>query len=85
VYKFSKVLYGLKQTLRAWYARLDLKTTGTFFSGLVSKSVATVFSSLTSKSVVTIFHWWRISWLGLKTKVVEGFPVWASKTAVTVW
>jgi hypothetical protein len=27
----------------------------------------------------------RVSWLSLKTKVVEGFPVWASKLAALVW
>jgi hypothetical protein len=27
----------------------------------------------------------RISWLSLKTKVVEGFPVLASKPAALVW
>jgi hypothetical protein len=27
----------------------------------------------------------RVSWLSLKTKVVEGFPVWASKPAAPVW
>jgi hypothetical protein len=27
----------------------------------------------------------RVSWLSLKTKVVEGFPVWASKPAAMVW
>jgi hypothetical protein len=42
-------------------------------------------------------NWWRrflsvwpqnrlwISWLSLKTKVVEGFPIWASKPAALVW
>jgi hypothetical protein len=28
-------------------------------------------------------NWRSISWLSLKTKVVEGFPVWASKPTVT--
>jgi hypothetical protein len=32
---------------------------------------------------------WRLeardSWLSLKTKVVESFPVWASKPAALVW
>jgi hypothetical protein len=37
------------------------------------------FSDLASKLVVTV------SWLSLKTKVVEGFLVWASKPAATVW
>jgi hypothetical protein len=27
----------------------------------------------------------RVSWLSLKTKVVEGFPVWALKPATLVW
>jgi hypothetical protein len=27
----------------------------------------------------------RVSWLSLKTKVVEGFLVWASKPAALVW
>jgi hypothetical protein len=36
------------------------------------------FSGLTLKLVVTV------SWLSLKTKVVEGFSVWASKPATTV-
>jgi hypothetical protein len=27
----------------------------------------------------------RVSWLSLKTKVVDGFPVWASKPAALVW
>jgi hypothetical protein len=27
----------------------------------------------------------RVSWLSLKTKVVEDFPVWASKSAALVW
>jgi hypothetical protein len=37
------------------------------------------FSGLASKLVV------MVSWLSLKTKVVEGFPVWASKPAATIW
>ena len=37
------------------------------------------FSGLASKSVAAV------SWLSLKTKVVEGFPVWATKSAATVW
>jgi hypothetical protein len=35
-----------------------------------------VFSDLISKSVVTVF------WLSLKTKVMEGLPVWASKLSM---
>jgi hypothetical protein len=37
------------------------------------------FSGLASKLVATV------SWLSLKTKVVQGFPVWASKPVATVW
>jgi hypothetical protein len=69
---------------------VGLKTTGMVFSGLDSKPVMTVslvglktggdsFSSLASKPVATV------SWLSLKTKVVDGFPIWASKPAGTVW
>jgi hypothetical protein len=29
-------------------------------------------------------NWWSVSWLSLKTKVAEGFPVWASKPAALV-
>jgi hypothetical protein len=60
------------------------------FSGLASKPVTTVLSSLASKLVVTVSpgfpqNLWTVSWLSLKTKVVEGFPVWASKPAASVW
>jgi hypothetical protein len=27
----------------------------------------------------------RVSWVSLKTKVVEGFPIWPSKPAALVW
>jgi hypothetical protein len=27
----------------------------------------------------------RVSWLSLKTKVMEGLPIWASKPAALVW
>jgi hypothetical protein len=30
-------------------------------------------------------NWRSVSWLSLKTKVVEGFPVWTSKLAALVW
>jgi hypothetical protein len=43
------------------------------------KITKTVFSGLASKPVVTV------SWLSLKTKVVEGFSVWVSKPVATVW
>jgi hypothetical protein len=51
----------------------------TVFSGLDSKPVVTVFFGLASKLVA------MVSWLSLKTTVVEGFPVWASKPAATFW
>jgi hypothetical protein len=38
-----------------------------------------VFFVFASKLVV------MVSWLSIKTKVVEGFPVWASKPAAMVW
>jgi hypothetical protein len=37
------------------------------------------FSGLTSKPVA------MVSWLSLKTKMVEGFPIWAAKPVATVW
>jgi hypothetical protein len=43
------------------------------------KTTVAVFSGLTSKQVATV------SWLSLKTKVVEGFSIWASKPVATVW
>jgi hypothetical protein len=30
-------------------------------------------------------NWRSVSWLSLKTKVVDGFPVWASKLTTLVW
>jgi hypothetical protein len=61
-----------------------------FVSSLASKSLGcflrfghktggNVFSSLASKSVATV------SYLSLKIKVVEGFPVWVSKSAAIIW
>jgi hypothetical protein len=38
----------------------------------------TIFSDLTSKPVA------MVSWLSLKTKVVEGFLIWVSKSVDTV-
>jgi hypothetical protein len=55
------------------FSNLVLKSVVTVFSGLASKSVAMVSPGLTLKLVV-----W-VSWLSHKTKVVEGFLVWASK------
>jgi hypothetical protein len=37
------------------------------------------FSGLTSKPVATV------SWLIIKTKMVEDFPVWTSKPTAMVW
>jgi hypothetical protein len=81
--------FGLKTT-RTVFAGLASKPVATVSSGLASKPAATVFSSLASKLVTTVSlglpqnRWW-VSWLSLKTKVVEGFPVWASKLAALVW
>jgi hypothetical protein len=61
------------------FLRFGLKTGGDGFSDLASKPVAMVLSGLTSKLVA------MVSWLSLKTKVVQGFPVWASKLAAMVW
>jgi hypothetical protein len=49
------------------------------YQWFVLKTTGMVSSKLTSKPVATF------SWLSLKTKVVAGFPVWASKPAATVW
>jgi hypothetical protein len=57
----------------------DLKTGGNDFLWFDLKTGGDGFSGLASKSMVTI------SWLSLKTEVVEGFPVWASKPVTTVW
>jgi hypothetical protein len=49
------------------------------------------FLGWASKLRLTVCQWFglkttqTVSWLSLKTKVVEGFPVWASKPAATVW
>jgi hypothetical protein len=51
------------------FLRFGLKIGGDGFSDLASKPVATVLSGLTSKLVA------MVSWLSLKTKVVQGFPV----------
>jgi hypothetical protein len=53
------------------FLRFGLKTGGNGFSSLASKPVVEGFEA-------------TISWLSLKTKVMEGFPVWASKPAATV-
>jgi hypothetical protein len=78
------------KTTRTVFAGLASKPVATVSSGLASKLAATVFSSLASKLVATVSpglasNRWSVSWLSLKTKVVEGFPVWASKPAALVW
>jgi hypothetical protein len=72
------------------FAGLASKLVATVFAGLASKPVAKF-------SPVWPQNWWRrflpvwpqnrwwVSRLSLKTKVVEGFPVWASKLASLVW
>jgi hypothetical protein len=60
-----------------------LKITPTVFAGLASKPAATVFSSLASKLVATVSPGLAskpvVDFLvESQTKVVEGFPVWAS-------
>jgi hypothetical protein len=67
-----------------------LKTTRTVFAGFTSKPVAKVSGGLASKLVVTVSPGLAlkprsVSWLSLKTKVVESFPIWASKPAALVW
>jgi hypothetical protein len=69
---------------------LASKPAMTVFFSLASKLVATVFSTLASKQVAMVSpglasNWRSVSWLSLKTKVVEGFLVWASKPAALVW
>jgi hypothetical protein len=60
-----------------------------FVSGLASRLVGR-FSLIWPKNWWRLFlpiwpqNWWWVSWLSLKTKVVEGFSVWASKPATTV-
>jgi hypothetical protein len=69
---------------------LASKPTATVFAGLASKPVVTVFSNLALKLVLTVSLVWPqnrrwVSWLSLKTKLVEGFSVWASKSTALVW
>jgi hypothetical protein len=69
---------------------LASKLVATVSSGLASKPALTVFSSLASKLAVMVSPGLASKpvvsfWLSLKTKVVEGFPVWASKPAALVW
>jgi hypothetical protein len=53
-------------TVCQWFG---FKTTGTVCQWFDLKTTGTVFSGFASKSVATV------SWLSLKIKVVEGFPV----------
>jgi hypothetical protein len=79
--------FGLKTT-RMVFVGLASKPVVTVSSGLASKPAVTVFSSLTSKLVVTVSSAMAsksVSWLRLKTQVVEGFLVWASKLDALVW
>jgi hypothetical protein len=61
------------------FLRFGLKTGGNSFLWCGLKTGGDGFSSLASKLVA------KVSWLSHKTKVVEGFSVWASKPAATVW
>jgi hypothetical protein len=69
---------------------LTSKPTVVVSGGLASKPAVMVFSSFASKLVATVSpvwpqnRWW-VFWLSLKTKVVKGFPGWASKPTVSVW
>jgi hypothetical protein len=63
---------------RRFISSLTSKPLGRFFLFGV-KIGGDGFSGLTSKPAATV------SWLSLKTKVVEGFLIWASKRTVTVW
>jgi hypothetical protein len=61
-----------------------------FVSGLASKPLgrfSQVWPQNSWRRFLSVWpqnQWW-ISWLSLKTKVIEGFPVWASKPAAAVW
>jgi hypothetical protein len=70
---------SLKTKVDGFVSGLASKPLGRFCQWFGFKTIGTVFSSLASKPMATV------SWLSLKTKVVEGFPVWASKPATTVW
>jgi hypothetical protein len=63
----------------AWVSWLSLKTTGTVYQWFSLKITGTVSPSLDSKLVATISPS-----LALKS-VVDGFPVWVSKPAATIW
>jgi hypothetical protein len=59
------------------FLRFGPKTSGNGFLRLASKLVVTV-------SPVWPQNRWWVSWLSFKTKVVEGFLIWASKPTATV-
>jgi hypothetical protein len=61
------------------FIRFGIKTGGDGFLRFGLKTGGDRFSRLASKLVATV------SWLSLKTKVVEVIPVWASKPVATVW
>jgi hypothetical protein len=75
-----------RSTICEWF---DLKITRTVFTGLASKPVVTVSSGLGSKPAEMVSDGLGskpvVGFLvEFKITVVEGFPVWASKPAVTV-
>jgi hypothetical protein len=63
---------------------LASKPLGRFLNGLASKALGW-FSPVWPQNwwrwflLVWSQNWWWVSWLSLKTKVVEGFPIWTSK------
>jgi hypothetical protein len=74
--------FGLKITPTV-FASFASKSVATVSSGLASKPAATVFSSLASKLVATVSPGLALKpvvdfLVESQTKVVEGFPVWAS-------
>jgi hypothetical protein len=76
------VMYGLhcaRGDEERGFLRWASKPKLTVYQWFDLKTTGTVFSGLASKLVATV------SWLNLKTKLVEGFPGWASKPAATVW
>jgi hypothetical protein len=69
---------GLASKLLERFLLFDLKIIGTVLR-LGLKISGDGFSGLASKSVA------MVSWLSLKTKVVDGFSVCASKPTAMVW
>jgi hypothetical protein len=62
-----------------------LKTSGDGFLYFGLKTGGDGFLQFDLKTGGDSFSRWWVFWLSLKTKVVEGFPVWASKPATSVW